>query len=334
MPHKLPEHVKRVRSKGRTYYYFNTGKTVDGKRVYTRLPDIGDRRFWDSYAACKGHRNRAPTILLQVPKLIDLYQRSPAYKDLKPSSRRVYDIYLARLERLMPSAPVSEIRRVHMQRLFDAMADTPGAANLFLATCGSMFKWAKRREYIKENPCLDIEPFKLGEHKPWPEHVLNEALASDDKRVRLLTHLLFYTAQRLNDVLDMTWHDWTGDYIAVKQEKTEKAYPLPVHSRLRAVLEATPKRGINIVTNFRGQRLDETTARNALKAFASSKGVKRVPHGLRKNAVNALLELGCTEAETASISGQSLQVVRHYAKERDQSKLRSAAILKWEKNGS
>jgi hypothetical protein len=53
---------------------------------------------------------------------------------------------------------------------------------------------------------------------------------------------------------------------------------------------------------------------------------------LRKNAVNALLEVGCSVPETAAISGQSLRVVEHYAKERNQRKLASAAILRWEGN--
>jgi hypothetical protein len=49
--------------------------------------------------------------------------------------------------------------------------------------------------------------------------------------------------------------------------------------------------------------------------------------------VNALLECGCSAAETAAISGQTLQLVEHYAKKRDQRKLASAAILKWNKGG-
>jgi hypothetical protein len=38
-------------------------------------------------------------------------------------------------------------------------------------------------------------------------------------------------------------------------------------------------------------------------------------HGLRKNAVNMLLEVGCTEDEVGAIVGMSPAMVRHYAKE-------------------
>lgn len=57
---------------------------------------------------------------------------------------------------------------------------------------------------------------------------------------------------------------------------------------------------------------------------------KVVPHELRKNAVNTLLEVGCTVAETAAVSGQSLQIIEHYSRMRSGKRLSSAAMGKWE----
>lgn len=335
MPHKLPKHVKRVRSKGKDYFYFDTGQRLDGKRIYRRLPDLRDPSFGGALAAMQGHRNRAkPVDIVRVPKLIDLYQKSGEYGDLTASSKRIYDIYLARLASLLPTAPVGELERKDIQVLFDNMGETPGAANMFLAVTASLLKWGRARDYLKTNPCDDIKPHKLGEHKPWPEAILQAALKTKKARVRLLVHLLYYTAQRINDVLDMTWNDVVGDELQVRQRKTGKEYRIPLHKALRDELKRTPKRGLTIVTSATGMRLGEDTARDELKAFVATFGVKRVPHGLRKNAVIALLEVGCSVAETAAISGQSLKMVEHYAKERDRRKLASAAILRWEGNAS
>jgi len=55
-----------------------------------------------------------------------------------------------------------------------------------------------------------------------------------------------------------------------------------------------------------------------------------VPHGLRKNAVNALLEAGCTVAEVAAITGQTYGVVEHYAARVNRRHLGKAAIVKLE----
>ena len=49
-----------------------------------------------------------------------------------------------------------------------------------------------------------------------------------------------------------------------------------------------------------------------------------------KNAVNALLEVGCTIAEVSAITGQTHQVVEHYAAKVNRRKLGKAAILKFE----
>ncbi len=331
----LLKFVKKVRSKGRDYYYFDTGKAVAGKKVYARLPDIRAPEFGNTYETMLGHRNRkTPDTGVRVPELIDLYQRSSAYRALSKNSMKVYDIYLRRLETLMPTAPVALIEAADFLRLFDKMADTPGAANMFLAVSSAMFKWAMPRGYIRQNPCENIKPLALKEHQPWPIDLVEAGLAAKDARVRLLTNLLYYTAQRLNDVLDMKWSDIAGDTIQVRQEKTKKVLTIPLHSALRAELAKTKRSGLLIVMGARGRRMFEDAARKYLQDFAAERGHKIVPHGLRKNAVNALLEVGCSVAETAAISGQSLQMVEHYAKQRDQAKLASAAILRWERNES
>jgi integrase len=55
-------------------------------------------------------------------------------------------------------------------------------------------------------------------------------------------------------------------------------------------------------------------------------------HGLRKSAVVTLLEAGCSDAEVAAITGQSRQMVEHYARLVNQEHLARSAILKWERS--
>lgn len=332
-----PKHVRRVRARGRTYYYFNTGKVENGRPVLARLPDMSDPGFWGSYAAMVGHRNRRPKSgMLLIPDLIALYEKSPQYRGLAKSSRENYDIYLRRLAKLMPTAPAAEVTRGDMRRLIDKMADTPGAANLFLGTCGALFKWAAGNEYIAASPTQGIKPLKMGEHAPWPQHVLDAALKADDDNVRLLTHLLYYTALRINDALSLTWANIAGDTIIVRPQKTQRKgqqLTIPIHRDLAAELARHPRNRMMITVNPNtNRRWGDEQARNVLKEFAALWGVKIVPHGLRKNAVIALLEAGCSVAETAAISGQTLQLVEHYAKQRDQSKLAKSAMRIWEGN--
>lgn len=331
----LPKYVKRVRSKGKDYYYFDTGKLADGKKVYTRLPGLRDPSFGGSYAAMLGHRNRrAPADLLRVPQLVGRYESSPAYKALSPNSQKLYGIYLRRLEKLLPTAPVAEITRGDVRRLIDGMAATPAAANAFLSTVRALFGWARDRDLLPSNPAEGIDQLAGGEHQPWPDHILRAALAADDGTVRLLTHLLYYTAQRLGDVLAMTWADISEQRILVQQQKTGKVLSIPLHRALRAELDSRTRAGERICLAPTGRPLSADMARKALKEFTAKQNTPCVPHGLRKNAVIALLEAGCSVAETAAISGQSLNMVTHYAKQRDQAALASSAMLRWEGQGT
>lgn len=132
----------------------------------------------------------------------------------------------------------------------------------------------------------------------------------------------------------MGWGDVRGGCVALRQQKTGKELLVPFHRDLAAMIAKAPRLGLTILARADGRPLKPATLRDQLQRWAERHGVKVVPHGLRKNAVNALLEAGCSVAETAAISGQSLQVVEHYAKQRNQTALASAAILRWQGNGA
>lgn len=331
LPLKYPKYVRRVLAKGKEYFYFDTGKRVGTKKVYTALPHVRSSSFGGAYATLLGHRNRIPAKGgLTVPSLIALYEKSQEYRNLAPRSQDAYSMYLRRFEKLMPTAPVAEITRGDIRRLIDGMASTPGAANLFLGTIGALFKWADAREYVSASPCKGIPPLKMGEHQPWPEHVLKAALASDDRSVRLLTHLLYFTALRLNDALSLQWSAIEGDRLKVRHTKNDRALDIKIHADLATELARHPCRALTIAVNEDGSPISAGVARVRLQEFAAELGAKVVPHGLRKNAVNALLEAGCSVAETAAVSGQTLQLVEHYAKGRDQVKLSTVAVMRWE----
>lgn len=328
----LPKYVRCVTAKGKKYYYFDTGKRLEGRKVYAPLPSPRSADFGGRYAALLGHRKRGHVAeVLRLPKLIDLYERSPGYRGLSDASQKLYGIYLRKMEKLLPTAPASEITRGDIRKLVDGMAEKPGAANAFLATARSLFAWALNREYVTVNPCDGIEPFKLGTHDPWPDHVLAAALASDDASVRLLTHLLYFTALRLSDAVALRWSDIQGNRLAARHTKNDRDLSIPMHHDLAKELAARPRDGL-IICTIDGRPIKAAAARDKLQKFTKAMGVATVPHGLRKNAVIALLEAGCSTAETAAISGQSLQMVELYARKRNQSKLADAAILRWEQN--
>jgi site-specific recombinase XerD len=121
-------------------------------------------------------------------------------------------------------------------------------------------------------------------------------------------------------------------YLRFTQQKTGKPMEVRLHAALLAELASSPRRGLTIICNQDGQPMTDQVIRRELKAFGEKHGEQVVPHGLRKNAVNALLEAGCTEFEVQAITGQSARMVAKYAKRVSQRKLGDAAILKMERN--
>lgn len=328
-------YVKATKAKGRMYYYFDTGqKDEKGKRIWKPLPAPSDRSFGGVYAAMLGHRTRRETVRVEmtVSKLLDLYQASAQFTNLKPSSQKLYGMYLNQFADSLGEAPANEVERKDVVLLLDKRASTAGAANMLLSTARAAWNWARKRGHITSDPFTGVDAMEMGEHDPWPDTLLREALVSDDDQIRLAVHLLYYTAQRVGDVLSLRWRDIVGDQISLTQQKTAKALTIQVHTELAKELERHP-RSLTTIMGIAPTKAGVAKLRLKLQAFATERGHKVVTHGLRKNAVNALLEAGCSAAETAAISGQSLQMVEHYAKQRSQSLLGQNAILKWERNG-
>ena len=152
--------------------------------------------------------------------------------------------------------------------------------------------------------------------------------------------LALYTGQRQGDVLAMTRAKIKNGLIEVRQEKTGRCLVIPAHQRLLAVIETMQGSSVQLLTNTRGRPWTKSgfkaSWQKALRGpLAPIKEARLVFHGLRKSAVVTLLEVGCTTAEVQAITGQSMQMIEHYAKQVNQKALAASAILKWErgKNG-
>lgn len=342
MPPKVFPSTKRIYAKGKEYLYFRTGKfKANGQEILAPLPARNAENFGAVYGAMMGVKTKRAKASgageLTVPGLIDLYEKSHEFTKLAESSKRQYRIRLDQLRAQFPTAPAGRLERRDVIVVLEKMVDRPGAANLFLAVTSALYKWGRGKEKVTNRPCDEIDLYELGEHDPWPDHVLTAALAADNDRMRLAAHLLYYTALRIGDVCSLRWTDVRDNAIFVVPQKVSRKkgrkqpIRIPLHYALAEEL-ARHQRGLTtILAKPDGKPWVQDTIRNELQAFALTMGVEVVPHGLRKNAVNSLLEAGCTAAEAAAISDQSLQMVEHYSRLRNQSVLGSAAILKWER---
>lgn len=113
-----------------------------------------------------------------------------------------------------------------------------------------------------------------------------------------------------------------------------------MHARLRALLHEIPRTAVTILASTKSKPWTPMGFKASWSAELNKHEMRvlhekrRVFHGLRKSAVVFLLEAGCTDAEVAAITGQSRQMIEHYARQVKQKKLAAAAVLKWEAAGN
>lgn len=331
-------HVHKKSAKGKTYYYFDTGARKNNRPILKRLPDVRDHEFARAYAAAKAARKRRGGIgdIRTFEWLVDAYEASPEFKAKAENSKRLYLRHLryavdAFRNREGKSWPIGVLTSDHVLLLRDKYAKQPGTANAILKSLGALFAWAKKpgRGFMKDQLAADIDQFEMGEHEPWPEELIEAAL--NDPQVRLPVALLYFTGQRIGDVVQMGRGKIAGDAIRLTQQKTGITLVIPIHARLAAIIEAdAPKDALLFLVNEHGKPLTESGLRQRLQKWARGLGFEIVPHGLRKSAVNALLEASCSTAEVTAITGQDLKTIEHYSKRRDRTHLGQSAIIKFE----
>lgn len=331
-----PKYLRKKTAKGRTYYYFDTGLTNEvGRPILTPLPSPKAPDFGDKYARAKAARTQRKDRrgILTFDGLFRLFERSPEWRALSPSSQQSYDRYIRAASNLMRdrhgnSPPAKGIERKDVIAVREALSDTPGAANQMIRAVGALYAWAVQNEKVKDNPARLIKRFKAKEHPPWPDELLEEALA--DPQIGMAVALFYFTGQRINEVARMSWSAIEGDYMRVSVQKTRKDIRVAMLPELVDRLRAQPKDSVSILVNANGQPWTIAGLRQKLQAWAKERGHHVVPHGLRKNAVNSLLEAGCSGAEVSGITDQSIAMVEHYAKGRNKLTLGRAAIIKFD----
>lgn len=330
MPPKL-DHVRYVRTRGKLYAYFNTGrKNRKGRPEYAPMPDPASASFYQSYAAFKAARESRGKPADTFEKLADDYQGSAEFASKAEGTRKGYRSILLQAVQLLGEFPVDAIDRAMIQMILDKREWGGAKQNLFVASIGAVYKWGRGRNRTENNPTKGISVAETGEHIAWPEDALERGLA-DQGRGGLAIALMLYTGQRIGDVCAMRWDHIKGGAIHVRQQKTGKRLVVPLHADLRARLEQTPRTGLTILVGGKGEPAKTQAIRDEVKALAAVPGLR--PHGLRKNAVIALLRARCTVAEVAAITGQTYALVEYYARQIDQERMAEAAILRWEQNG-
>jgi integrase len=158
-----------------------------------------------------------------------------------------------------------------------------------------------------------------------------EAAHAVGTKARLALALGLYTGQRRGDVIRMGRQHIRDGILSVKQEKTGAELRIPVHSDLRAIIDATPGEHLTFLVTRTGKPYAGDNFSEQFRAWCKAAGLPEECsfHGLRKAACRRLAEAGCSVNEIAAISGHAtLREVQRYTKAVDQERMARAAMAR------
>ena len=232
----------------------------------------------------------------------------------------------------------------HMQTIVNGKAATPFAQRNFLNTVRVMFQWAKKEGRIPDDPTLGVtrEKVKTSGYPTWSEAEIErfEAAHPIGTKGRLAFALLLYTGQRRGDAVKLGRQNIHDDVLTIDQGKTEGGeeahLEIPVHPKLRAIIDATPTVGVKtfLVTHF-GKPYTAPGFGNWFRELCDAAGCHNVSaHGLRKATARRLAEIGCTANQIAAITGHAtLKEVQRYTNAADRKRMAREAIAKLVEGG-
>lgn len=300
--------------------------TKDFLAAYERA--IGNMRAQEKGGGCQS---------ICVPGTMDAlirdYQQSHKFQTKAPSTQKSYARYCEVISKHWGNIAAKDITPAAVAAFQDKFSSTPRMADLYVTTLRNLFTLAIRQGTVQSNPALGIEPQHIKTpFKTWSDEEIQRAIAETPAHISRVLKWLWRTGLRLNDCLSIERSMIIDDVIHIDTEKTKVGLRIPLHSDLIKDLDsgATPIRHVLLSSKNRKWTRDgfESSSAPALKAVFGAD--KKPLHGIRKLAVVSLIEAGCSVPEVAAITGQTKQMVEHYAKGFERSKLAKSGMKKWE----
>lgn len=335
--------------------------TYVAKRKYWRFrhPAVGDVSLPGAPGEDAFHKRYAELVAVtkklrpeqdrhRLSWLTGRYRKSPEYRLLADATQLDYEKTLTLLDAELGDQPYRLITRKMVKAVRDDYAATPRKANKIKQMVSRLYSWAEEEQLVMEglNPASGLKHLKpkggVKEYVVWSEAEIALMLEHAPAFMVTIILLALYTGQRAQDICRMTWTQFQGDTIRVRQSKTGALLTIACHARLQTHLselkrrlDAEGRRGIMICSSAAGRPFNANSLSSAV-----GRAVRAVPdmppdrslHGLRYAAGAMMEEAGCTVGEIESVLGhETFKMALKYASQRLRAK---AAMEKVEKGGA
>ncbi|TVR81582.1 MAG: hypothetical protein EA405_08140, partial [Rhodospirillales bacterium] len=268
----------------------------------------------DEWRSCQ---DAAPRNLCTLPWLIRLFRVDERFTLLKPKTKRGYEYAFRKIEawsEQIGHPQLQYIERKAVREFYRSLTSKLPTANSVIRVLRLLLRYAVDEGYILHNPAAKLRMVATPPRQMiWSDDQIATFIGAAEKAGRrslaLAVLLGICLGQRQGDILRLTWSQFDGTAITVRQGKTGALVRIPVMRELATVLHATPRASSSIV-------VAETTGRPYLsdhfqhefRRIANAAGLPSLQFlDLRRSAVVRLAEAGCTTAEIAAITGHRLE---------------------------
>ena len=287
-----------------------------------RLPDdYGSREFLQAYAEALAISARPRQREAQSGTfawLVSRYRMSARYQQAAPSTRRMRDQVLHKVESRIGHVAYGSIRRRHLVQAMEDRAATPHAANNFLKIMSGLFKWAVYHEFIDINPCDGVHKIQAptdGFHTWTVDQVRQyQAHHKTGTMARLALDLMLYTGLRRSDVISAGRQHVSDGVLTIRNAKNKAIVSVTIYSALQASIDANrraagtgdgPPALAFLTTERRTPFSSAASFGNWFRKRCQEAGVPDEcrAHGLRKAGATIAAEGGATTRELMAMYG-------------------------------
>lgn len=287
------------------YYHRRTGRRLHGE------PGTGEF----SVSLAEAERLAPDRLAGTIAGLIKDFRTSKKWEKYRDSTREIMSFNLDAAELRFGAVPLDLIDRDGFYRDVAGWRDklstkTPRAADAKVSALKTVFSWGAANKKIKSNPIANMERVYTADRSDiiWlPEHI--EAFEERaPAELRNLLTVALHTGQRRGDIFALTWNQYDGRAITLRQSKTRARVYLPCTEALRALLDGLPRKQAAILLDAQNKPWTPATFRTAWdRTLADLPALSHLHfHDTRGTAVTMLSEAGCTPQEIAAITGHTL----------------------------
>jgi integrase len=201
-----------------------------------------------------------------------------------------------------------------------------------------LFSYAIAGDLLSANPCEGITRLYSGSRRDcvWSPAQIATFRSNAPAHLLLPFEIAIHTAQRQGDILAMTWGQYDGMHLTIKQSKGGSRVKVRAHYRLKAILDALPRDTMRVCNNSRGRPWTSDGFKTSWGKECARIGIEGVTfHDLRGTFVTERRREGATSSQIGLITGHSASEVdsilsRHYLAHDQEAS--DAVIIRMERN--